>query len=508
MPRRTASIRRVLDEGRKAGLRLFEVARQELLGGELPGLSRRGYEGADQGRRTDGWLTSGSSANAEIQLAGPVLRQRARDLVRNNAHAASIIQVLTDNVVGEGIQGTCTHADLKRRELANTLWLRWITECDTAHDLTLASLQSMAVRSMLESGEVLIRRRPRRVQDALSVPLQLQLLEADFIDSTRNSSDNKGRVVQGVEFDPIDRRTGYWLWNRHPGDQYLNIGQSLLSNRVQSEDIVHLFRATRPGQVRGVTWLAPAMARLRDLHDYEDAELVRKRTEACFAAFVTPSPDAPTDGSEDGATPTVTDSDGNLVSTLQPGTISILRNGKDIRFNAPASIGGYQDYKKAILRDIASSCHMPYTLMTGDLSDVNYSSIRAGLIEFRRMVSSLQRQVVIPLFLDRIWGWFIDAAIAAGELPDDHYPVAWQPPRFEEVDRQTETAADLQELMSGTRSWQEIVRSKGRDPAQVLREIQESLASFEGAGIVADWDLRKRVMALPPAATPPMPGAA
>lgn len=63
----------------------------------------RGYDGAAKGRRTDGWRTSATSADAEVAIAGALLRDRMRDLVRNNPHAAKAVSALVNNIVGSGI---------------------------------------------------------------------------------------------------------------------------------------------------------------------------------------------------------------------------------------------------------------------------------------------------------------------------------------------------------------------------------------------------------------------
>lgn len=54
---------------------------------------QRGYEGAKTGRRIDDWLTTGASANKEIASAGNRLRERARDLVRNNPYGSKAVEV-------------------------------------------------------------------------------------------------------------------------------------------------------------------------------------------------------------------------------------------------------------------------------------------------------------------------------------------------------------------------------------------------------------------------------
>ena len=150
------------------------------------------------------------------------------------------------------------------------------------------------VRTMAESGEVLIRFRDRRIEDGLPVPLQLQVLEPDHLDSMKSGElPDGGFIVQGIEFDALGRRRAYWLFSTHPGDSR---GRSLVSKPVPAAQVLHLYERLRPGQVRGVPWFAPVILKLRDLDDYDDAELMRKKIEACFAAFVTGAQDEDTLG--------------------------------------------------------------------------------------------------------------------------------------------------------------------------------------------------------------------
>ncbi len=70
---------------------------------------------------------------------------------------------------------------------------------------------------MIESGDGIIRRRRRTRKDKLPVPLQLQVLETDMIDSAKEGPLSAGNIaVQGIEFDAEGRRANYWLFNRTP----------------------------------------------------------------------------------------------------------------------------------------------------------------------------------------------------------------------------------------------------------------------------------------------------
>jgi len=90
----------------------------------------RAYEGAARGRRTDGWRSPGTSADSEIATAGALLRDRMRDLVRNNPHAAKAVAVLVNNIVGAGIMPRAASGDDRLDRTVNDLWETWARGCD------------------------------------------------------------------------------------------------------------------------------------------------------------------------------------------------------------------------------------------------------------------------------------------------------------------------------------------------------------------------------------------
>ena len=267
----------------------------------------RGYDGAARGRRTDGWRAPGSSADTEIGVAGALLRDRMRDLVRNNPHAAKAVAVLVNNIIGAGIMPRAASGDDKLDRKVDALFERWTADCDADGQLDFYGLQTLICREMVEAGEVLVRRRQRRASDGLPVPLQLQVLEADFLDATKSGALGAGRLVQGIEFDPVGKRRAYWLHPEHPGDAHGALRGVLDSRPVPATEIAHVYEKQRT-QARGVPWGAPVIRSLRDLDDYEVAELVRKKTEACVTAIVFGDDEA-----QQGIAPSVVDADGNRV---------------------------------------------------------------------------------------------------------------------------------------------------------------------------------------------------
>ena len=288
-------------------------------------------------------------------------------------------------------------------------------------------------------------------------------------------------MLQGIEFDALGRRRAYWLYPTHPGD-----GRgAMVSHRVPADRVLHLFDRLRPGQVRGVPWFAPVMLKLRDLDAYDEAELVRKKIEACFAAFVTGVQDEETLGKARTA------ADGTRIETFEPGMIEYLEPGRDVKFASPAASGGYAEYMRMQLHAIAAGVGLTYELLTGDLSQVNYSSIRAGLIEFRRLMEALQWQLLVPGLCQPVWRRFVLAAQAAGKLPNGEIDADWTAPRFEAVDPMKDIQADILAVRAGVMTLKEAIARQGYEPAQVLAEIAAINAELDQLGITLDTDPRR-----------------
>ncbi|MBF0615171.1 MAG: phage portal protein, partial [Magnetococcales bacterium] len=300
---------------------------RKLFGG-MPSCKATGYEAAASGRRLGNWQPGNDSANNLLFRDADLMRARARDLVRRNAWAFNAVDSLVSNLVGTGIKPRSTHPDAAFKERIHLLWQEWTQEADAHGVQGFYGLQALAVRAMVEGGEVLARLRDRDSRDGLSVPLQIQLLEPEHLPFTLNRDlPNGNRIRAGIEFDRIGRRVAYHLYREHPGERVMGAGMFGDPVPVPASEVVHLFRPLRPGQIRGEPWLTQAMVRLHELDQYDDAELVRKKTAALVAGFIVkPSPEFALAG-EDDATP---DEHGAAPVTWTPGTMQVLMPGEDV----------------------------------------------------------------------------------------------------------------------------------------------------------------------------------
>lgn len=440
---------------------------------------KRKYEGASTGRRTDGWITPSSSADAEIKVALNKLRDRSRDLTRNNPIAARALQVVVSNTVGTGILGQ-HRAQTRDLELqANDLWRSWAenTRIDALSRNDFYGLQALVMRTVAESGECLVRRIPAKSSENLPVPLKIQVLEPDFLDQSKEMKlPTGGKIESGVEYDASGVRVAYWLFQEHPGGG----GTLLPSIRVPESEVRHIYRQDRPAQGRGVPWSAPVMVRLKDLDDFMDAQLVKLKTSCAFTAFVYDT-EAPIDSSGAAAA---------LGERLEPGLIEILPPGKDIKFATPPGADGSSEFVVETLRAIAGAYGISYEAMTNDYSRVNYSSGRMGWLEMARNIDLWRWQLLIPQFCAPIYEWFKEAAALRG-ASFDGIRMEWSAPRREMIDPTKEIPALIMAARGGLKSLSEIHRESGYDSDSVLEEIASDAEKLDALGLVLDSDARK-----------------
>lgn len=434
----------------------------------------RGYDAAKVGRRTDGWVAGHGSANVEIGSALIRVRNRCRDVVRNNEYAAKALETLVTNTVGDGIIAKAPD---------QVLWDDWCDYCDADGQLDFNGLIELAVRTRRESGEVIIRFRSRQPEDGLKVPLQIQVLEPDHLDQTKMGPlDNGNYAIAGVEFNLIGQRVAYWLYPIHPGEVASYRLQSFQSKRVPASEVLHYYRKRRPSQVRGMPEFAVSLLRLRDLADYEQAELVRKKIESCFVAFVR----------TDDTTQRMGDMKSGTAGTVQekvaPGMIKYLSNAEGVDFGNPSSGGGYGDYTSTQLHAIAAGAGVMYSQMTGDLSKFNFSSYRAGLVEFRQMIKAEQWLALKPMVLQPIGQRFQEVARLAGATRKPVQRMMWTMPRLQWVDPLKDVLATKEAIRGGLSSISEAIRERGDDPEKVFKEMYDERATLKEYGILTDTD--------------------
>lgn len=452
------------------------------------------YEGASTARRLKNWLPSNQGINSMIFASGDMLRARSRDLVRKNAWAAGALDSFVANTVGTGIVPQPQHPDPKIRDLLSKEWLRWTDQAD-AHGMTdFYGLQAQACRSTMQDGEVFSRLRPRRAGDGLRIPLQLQLLESDFVPLAKNEPVPTGMIHGGIEFDRIGRRVAFHMYREHPGElQFSSLGNGGELVAVPARFVQHLFRPIRPGQFRGQPWFTPAIVTFYDIDQFVDATLARQKLSNLLSMFIKRGAGSdPVFNEED-------QGDGTALATLESGETFYLEPGEEPVFSNPPDPGAnYVDFLRSMLRGVARALGITYEQLSGDLENVNFSSIRAGLLEFRRWCETFQHQVLVYQFCRPVWGAWLDACAIAGIIPADdltknrplYEDVEWQTAGWAYVNPIDDIETDKIEVRAGFNSRTAVVARRGRNAEQVDAEISIENQRADSFGLKYDSDGR------------------
>jgi lambda family phage portal protein len=479
-----------------------------------PSTRSSGYEAAGVGPRLSRWFASRSGPNALLGAALPNLRARSRDIVRQNGLADGIIwSVMVPNIVGTGIRPQWRTGDSGLdRDLAE-LFDIWTDESDADGGLDFFGQQALAVASALEGGDVFIRMRTRLPGDGLSVPLQLQLLEAEFCPESMWQMSTSGNEIRaGIELDSIGRRAAYWLYRRHPNDMWsAGVGDTSPAP-IAARDVAHMRFLRRPGLLRGEPWLTRALVKLHDLDEYDDAQLLRQKIAAMFAGFVTSTPDedARVDGQQDQGDPPVAD-DGTMIATLDPGTMQELAPGQTVNFSTPPKPGDdYADYKRDQHRLVAIAAGILYEQLTGDYGLVNDRTWRAAVNEFRRRCGMWQHHIVVQQSCRPVLARWADLAMLSGaiRLPRSVDPArvrraSWVPQAWSYINPVQDVQAKRDEIRAGFKSRRGMVSEAGDDVEQIDAEIAADNARADRDGLSFDSDGRRAIGKGEP--TPPEP---
>lgn len=465
----------------------------------------RSYQGAEANRLTGSKRPRNQSADSE--LLGPfgadTARAWARSFVRDNAYACGVVETIATAVVGCGInaQSMVETDEGDDLELINNtrdrVWNEWCESCDINGEMTFAEIQFLAIREIIEAGEVLIRMRPVKVEGR-PVPLALEMIDADRLALDRDvwaHQQSGKRVIRGVEMDETGKPLAYYIYPEHPNSPY--VARVTEPVRVDAKEIIHLFRKDRVGQSRGVTWFAPVLSAIRDLGVYIDNELQASAIASCLTAVIkTNSPAGglrPTSGDE------TTDDQGNYFEYFEPGLVARLRTDESIEVVNPARPAAQAEpWINLMVRNIGVGVGLGYEKVSRDYSRTSYSSARTAELEDRRRFKRFQQYLIAHL-CQRVWDRFCEAAASVDQLVDGPgkfpllsdildnrralTPVTWQVPEWEWVDPQNEQAASVMAIQNNMSTLQRECAKIGINWREVLRQRAKEKQAEQAYGV-------------------------
>lgn len=390
-----------------------------------------GYTGGLNRRSMQEWATREESADAAILPNLDKLRQRCRDLERNNAIAAGIIGTSVQKVIGTGLSLQAA-PDARLLGWSETQVAEWAGRVqdefrlfaeNKACDLTLQQdfyqLQGLAWQAQLQSGDVFVNFPFLETPFSL-YGLRLQLIEADRVVNPWGKPDgfrlpDGSHVSGGIETDPLGVPVAAHVLQEHPGALLF----SRLSRRTERVpfrnpngrvNLLHQFHRKRIGQTRGVPVLAPVVEAIRMLGEYSQAELERTVVSALFTAFVK-------SGSGLGlANPAGTPAELDETQIkLGKGSVVDLGQYDDIKFAQPTSPNtAFDGFITAFSRFIGMALGIPSEVLMKQFR-ASYSASRAALLEAWHFFR-IQREFFASNFCQVVYELWLEEAILRGRV--------------------------------------------------------------------------------------------
>ena len=457
------------------------------------------YRGAARNRLRGSWLPGGGSADEDIIPDLDGLRERSRDLNRNDAHASGITSTMTTNVVGTGIRpqsridreviGISEKKAKKFQKNAEQAWKRWLPVADIGNRMDFYEIQQLVDRQILENGEAIII--PVMVKDNnRPYSLALQVIEADRLATPPYMRGDK-TVRAGVKIGANGEPVMYYIQKTHPGDyrfsktserEFIEIPAQ---NKLGRPNVFHLYPIQRSGQTRGVPFFAPVLNYFKDLAEYAEAELVAARIAACFSLFITSESSMDLNSGYD------RNFQGQYLESLEPGMIKHLMPGESITsFNPQRPSATFEPFVERMLRAISAALGLPYELVAKDFSKSNYSSARAALLEARRYFKVKQEWLARKL-CQPVWEMVLEEAYLRGELGTVSFyanrhewtNASWIAPGWEWVDPLKEAKAAEVGLKNGIVTHSDLYSAQGKDWEECFEQKKREQEKIKELGL-------------------------
>ena len=474
--------------------------------GMLQGGGNGGFAAAKINRLTMDFIGRVVSADTDLFGDNVRLRARARKLALDNPFARKFLAMASQNIVGPA--GVLMQAKIKNehgKETAETKrinlrieqeWKRWCKagRCTADGRVSFLGVQHMVIKNCAREGENL-------TKSVLGFEFNdtgfaLQLLDNDQLDDSMMQAIDNGEIRMGVEVNQYRRPIAYHLFDSHPYDQ---IRSSRTRKRIPASEIVHTAVWERPAQTRGYTWLSAAILMLNQEERYEEAVTVAARASAAkFMVVQQQGADGfDLDGDDDTDNGGHPAPDANVAQRMSANTgeALVLDPGQTAQFIDPRfPTNNHKPFMQTTLRSIATALLVDYPTLANDLEGVNFSSIRAGMLDVRDSWRILQ-QWFIESFLEPVFAkWLKMALITTLKditlTPAQMEMIAWKPRGWDWVDPLKDAQAIVLKLQNGLITYADALASLGLDFEETMTERAMEQAFLEALDIVLGTDIR------------------
>ncbi len=462
-------------------------------------LSRTTHENRRHWKDADALSGRAAYYKSERKIA----RERSRLEAQNNSWYSGMLRTAANHIVGTGPRPQVLTGNPEVDRRIERAWKKWTRAVNYTDKL------KVMVEAYWRDGEVFAM---RAVRPSLSpITLDVRIYEADqvsqpywhILDPT---------LEDGKRVDNLGNAVEYWIYDHHPGD--LNIGHvNLLSGDwYPADQVVHLFRQERPGQLRGIPRCAPAIDWLAHMRRFSKATLSAAERAALWGLFVKTNSSAITPVSVPDFTSV--DWEREMLNFLPDGWEPM-----QVRADHPATTN--EMYQRSELTYFARCANMPYSLAAGTSRDSNFSSAKMDIKNLWEPEVKGEQDKLGIVICDVVFRWFLEDCVFAEGILDDAPPIDeidcqwfWNPlPQSDEGDVADAAVTRMSSGQSSTSSeaaangdeWGSIVARAAADLGITPEEYKQAVF----AKLLLEKDKQPQPGGQPPAAINPKPvGAA
>lgn len=434
--------------------------------------NRRHWQGADA-------LSANTANSPEVRAK---LRERSRFEFANNGYCNGLVLTIADYLVGTGP----TLQVIADAEIADPVEKAFGQWCEA---VGLAEKLHTATQAKTRDGEAFLKffRNPtiadklNELQDAIgpNVDLDIQVIECDMV-ATPNFSTSPN-PVDGMDLDSSGNPVFYHLLKEHPGEITNSFRTTQDFDRINANEMIHWFRADRPGQYRGVPEITPSLPLFAMLRRWTLASVAAAEIGACFAAVLE------SDAVADDGTGEVKEGKGFETMEVERAMLTALPPGAKLnQLEAKHPAGSYPAGKAEILKEIGRPTGMPRNVLEGDSSFANYSSARLDGLNFRAAIK-VRREHCRRNVLERIFAAWLNVArefrtLGLSKLTMADLPHAWYWPGQVILDSDV-VQANIDRVNNFHATDAEICAEEGKDWQAVYRQRAKELALRKELGL-------------------------
>lgn len=465
-----------------------------------PRVRGAGFFNANIDRLLNGWDNASSTMDFYLRSELRPLRARSREMVRTNPFGKRFIATLKSNVVGPGgvkvqaqsmrYQNGRASLDTPANDAIEAAFRDWAEyHCDYLGRSRWVDLQNLAISCAGQDGEFLFQKILGR--RAGKYGFQLKAIDPELLDVTKNHKTKRGEIRLGVEYDATGRVIRYHF-RKKEGGSYTTGYMGGEEYSLPAASIIHGYVNEWPDQSRGIPWAHASLETAKHLDKYDESALVSARLGASTMGIIHGDESDRYEGDEDGTG----EYEGSTLDSYEPGTFKDIGNRNITQLDPSYPHQMYADFVKTSLRRIASGLGISYHTLSSDLEGVNYSSIRASVLEDREIFKGLQdwfiRSLIRPVYEDWVAAAWMNGQLRVGGVAPlsrpftEYLPASYQARRWDWVDPAKDGQANDLAVKNRTTSISQIIRDKGGDPESLFREIKRERELLEELGILPE----------------------